>query len=71
MEFESVAGVRYRERRVRVRAALRAEALRAELPRRVAAECACLDKARCDAALRPSRLSALRTALERFAEGLR
>ena len=56
-------------RRARVRAAFRAAALRAEVPRRMAAACACLDKARRVALLRPSRFSALRTAVDLFADG--
>ena len=55
----------------RVRAALRAAAERDAALRRLAAECACRASARCEAADRPSRLSADFTALLRLAEGLR
>ena len=53
----------------RVRPPLRAAARRLAVPRRCAAERACLESDRCDAALRPSRFRALSVARERLAEG--
>jgi hypothetical protein len=55
----------------RVWAALRAAPRRLTLPRRCAAERACLESERCDAALRLSRFKALRLAWERLREGFR
>jgi hypothetical protein len=52
-----------------VRTARRAAALRAVAVRRLAADVAWRDRALCDAARRPSRLSAVRTARERREEG--
>ena len=53
----------------RVRAALRAEALRSDAVRLRAAFFACLTRAVCVAALLPSRFNALVTAFERLADG--
>ena len=49
-----------------MRAALRAEAFRLDGPRRLAAECVCLDSASRDVVVRDSRLRAFETACERF-----
>src|SRR4029453_10717108 len=61
----------YERRRARVRAALRAAALRARGPRDLALARAWRSSDFLDAAPRPSRFRACRTARERFGEGVR